>query len=146
VNPDGAGPSGPVFVAAGVIEAIIRHAQREAPRECCGLLVGNEFRIDESVPTTNIASDPSLFLIDPAEHIDLNRRLRGTLRSVAGAYHSHPNGPPAPSRRDVAEAHYPEFLYLIVSLVGDPLMPVCAYRIRDREAVEVILVDEGRMS
>ena len=48
--------------------------------------------------------------------IAVNRRLRGTPRSVIGAYHSHPRTEAVPSPRDIAEAHYPEFIWLIVSL------------------------------
>jgi proteasome lid subunit RPN8/RPN11 len=122
-----------------VFAAIVEHARREAPRECCGLLVGNRFHIDESVPAANIASEPTRFLIDPADHIALNRRLRGSGREVVGAYHSHPNDPPVPSPRDITEAHYREFLHVIVSLVGDPETCVRGYRIRDGSVTPVAL-------
>jgi proteasome lid subunit RPN8/RPN11 len=135
----GGGPPESIQVAAAVIEAILEHARREAPRECCGLLVGDRFRIDESVPAANIAVEPSRFLIDPADHIALNRRLRGSGRDVVGAYHSHPNNSPVPSPRDIADAHYPEFLHIIVSLIGNPEMRVRGYRIRPAGVTEVAL-------
>ena len=62
---------------------------------------------------------PSRYQIEPQEHIDTNRRLRGTGRAVVGAYHSHPRTPAAPSPRDLAEAYYPDFVWLIVSLERD---------------------------
>jgi proteasome lid subunit RPN8/RPN11 len=68
------------------------------------------------VPARNVLAHPSRYQIDPQDHIDLNRRLRGTARSVIGAYHSHPRTPAVPSPRDLAEAHYPEFVWVIVSL------------------------------
>ena len=133
------GPRESVLVTPAVLAAMVEHAVREAPRECCGLLVGGRFRIDESVPATNIATEPSRFLIDPAEHISLNRRLRRTGRDVVGVYHSHPSHPPVPSPRDVADAHYPEFLHIIVSLVGDPETRIRGYRIREGSVTEVAL-------
>jgi proteasome lid subunit RPN8/RPN11 len=102
-----------------VLAAVESQARQEAPNECCGLLVGTHDGIDEAVPTRNILSDPSRYQIDPQQHIAINRRLRGTPRSVVGVYHSHPRSEAVPSPRDLAEAHYPEFIWLIVSLAGD---------------------------
>jgi proteasome lid subunit RPN8/RPN11 len=69
------------------------------------------------------------FRINPAEHIDLNRRLRGSGRTVVGVYHSHVRSAAEPSPSDVAEASYPEFVHVIVSLAGDSTTSVRAYRI-----------------
>ena len=49
-------------------------------------------------------------------------------RSIVGAYHSHPLSPAEPSASDVAEASYPDFVHLIVSLLP-PAPEVRAYRI-----------------
>ena len=118
------------------------HAAREAPNECCGLLVGRSRTIDEAVPVRNVLDSPTRYAIDPAEHIALNRRLRGSGRSVIGAYHSHPRSEPVPSPRDVAEAHYPEFVWLIVSLRGE--MPEWrAFRISDGRVVALRVVSTG---
>jgi proteasome lid subunit RPN8/RPN11 len=112
-----------------VIDAIVAHAREAAPLECCGLLVGSPERIDESVPTRNVDPIPSRFRVDPEAHIELNRRLRRTGVAVVGAYHSHPFTGAEPSPSDIEEAHYPEFIYVIVSLV-DPATPrVRAYRL-----------------
>src|SRR5690242_13556555 len=99
-----------VTIAAAAFDALIAHARREAPNECCGLLIGSPSRIDESIAARNVAASPSRFLIDPSEHIAINRRLRGSSREVVGTYHSHPHSPAEPSPTDVAEAYYPEFV------------------------------------
>jgi proteasome lid subunit RPN8/RPN11 len=99
-----------------VLSVVGAHARREFPNECCGLLVGTSQSIDEAVPTRNELAHRSRYQIDPRAHIALNRRVRGTGRSVVGAYHSHPATPAEPSPRDLAEAQYPEFVWLIVSL------------------------------
>jgi proteasome lid subunit RPN8/RPN11 len=125
-----------VHILAAVLEALTVHARREAPNECCGFLVGTPDRIDESVAVANVAASPTRFRIDPAEHIALNRRLRGSGRSIVGVYHSHPTGRAEPSPTDIAEAHYPEFVHLIVSLT-DSHTTIRAYDIREGRATAV---------
>ena len=102
-----------------MIHDIVEHAVAALPGESCGLLVGSEGAIVESVRATNIADDPTgRFLIDPKDHIDGRRRARSRGLAVVGFYHSHPQSPPQPSATDVAEASYPLHLYLIVSLAA----------------------------
>jgi proteasome lid subunit RPN8/RPN11 len=108
---------------------MIAHAREEAPNECCGLLAGQPRRVDEVVPCTNLDASPVRFRLDPKQHIDTNRRLRGSASAVVGAYHSHPASPAMPSETDVAEAHYPEFVWIIVSLARAEAPDVRAYSI-----------------
>ena len=123
-----------------VLERLAAHAAAEAPLECCGLLVGTTSLIDESVPTANIAASPVRFQVDPRDHLHLQRTLRGTPRAIVGSYHSHPASQPVPSPTDVAQAHYPEFVHVIVSLAspGDP--EIRAFRIRSGNVAAVDLV------
>jgi [CysO sulfur-carrier protein]-S-L-cysteine hydrolase len=125
-----------VRIGAEVLQAIAAHAWSEVPNECCGLLVGGGGAIVDAVPARNVLAHPARYQIDPQDHIATNRRLRGTDRTVVGAYHSHPRSPAVPSPRDLEEAHYPEFVWLIVSLVSDP-PEFRGYRIRDGRAVEI---------
>jgi len=96
------------------------HAREEAPVECCGLLLGTSSEIVGSVRTRNAASDPSRFLIDPADHINGRRDARNRGLNVVGFYHSHPRSAADPSVTDRAEASYRDHLYLIVGLAPDP--------------------------
>jgi proteasome lid subunit RPN8/RPN11 len=122
--------------------AIIAHARREAPNECCGLLIGRELLIDEAVPARNLCASPTRYLLDPADHIATNRRLRHTSRSVMGAYHSHPSSPPVPSETDSTEAFYHEFVWMIVSLV-EPGGEVAAFKLTNGELTPVGLLLES---
>jgi proteasome lid subunit RPN8/RPN11 len=107
-------------IAAGVLDAIVAHARDAAPHECCGLLIGSAEAIVEATRAANIADGPtSRFLIDPEDHIAGRREARRRGLDVVGFYHSHPDAPATPSDTDVAEASYPEHLYLIVSLAAD---------------------------
>jgi proteasome lid subunit RPN8/RPN11 len=125
-----------IRIAAAVIDAIVDHARREAPNECCGLLVGSVGAIERAVPTRNAASSPTRYLVDPSEHFALIRELRGTGSDIAGAYHSHPGSPAIPSPSDIAEA-WPEFLYVIVSLEDEARPDVRAFRIADGNYIPV---------
>jgi desampylase len=110
--------------------AIVAHARRDAPAECCGLLVGQGDVVDECVPCRNVHPTPrTRYLLDPADHIATRRRLRGTDRAVLGCYHSHPRSSPHPSATDLAEALYPDFIWVIVSLAAADSEEVAAYRI-----------------
>ena len=122
--------------------ALVAHARDEAPNECCGLLVGLADAIEEAVRTRNLESSPMRFRVDPRDHIALNRRLRPTSQRVIGAYHSHPRSPATPSASDTAEAFYPEFIYLIVSLAVPDRPDICGYRVirRNLEPVELVRV------
>jgi len=128
-----------VLVGSAILTEVVDHARREAPNECCGLLVGTASKIEECVPLTNVAASPTRFLIDPREHIALNRRLRGSGREVIGTYHSHPAGEARPSATDIAESHYPEFIHVIVSLADPEHADVRAYRIHGSDVRPVAL-------
>ena len=123
----------------GTVRAeIVAHARAEAPRECCGLLVGHGRLVDECVRSPNVDPNPNRYEIDARLHVATNRRLRGSGREVVGAYHSHPHSPAWPSPSDVAEAYYPEFIWIIASLAGaDPELK--AFRVADGRAIELAI-------
>jgi proteasome lid subunit RPN8/RPN11 len=122
------------------LDAIVDHARRDAPNECCGLLIGSEHRIDEAVPARNARSSPTRYEVDPSDHFAVIRRVRREGRAVVGAYHSHVLAPPVPSPTDVAEAYDEQLLHVIVSLQNPPDAEVRAYRIRNGNFHEVPLV------
>ena len=127
------------MILQSAIDAIVAHARQTAPDECCGLLVGTGARIDEAVHARNLEAGPTRYRIDPADHIALIKRLRGTDRAILGVYHSHPRSSGVPSASDVAEAFYPDFVYLIVSLAAADRPECRAWRIRDGAAEEIRL-------
>ncbi len=101
--------------------AMVAHARREAPNECCGLLVGRKRHVVLAVPMTNAGARPRTgFRIDPAEHFAVRRVLRGLTPAleIVGVYHSHPSGPATPSARDISESHYPHWWFVIVGRSG----------------------------
>jgi len=126
---------GLVEIPEHVLDAIVAHAQAELPNECCGLLIGAGLTIHRAVGTRNLASSPTRYLVDPNDHFQAIRSARAEGLKVIGAYHSHPGSPPFPSPRDLAEAHFPDFVHVIVSVAqtgerGD----VRAYRVEEGHA------------
>jgi proteasome lid subunit RPN8/RPN11 len=106
---------------------MLQHARDEAPRECCGLLIGKDSSIVRSVRARNLDSMATRYRIDPEDHFAAIRGARAERLEVVGAYHSHPSSAAVPSPTDIAQADSgPDFLYVIVSLLDDD---VRGYRI-----------------
>ncbi len=108
----------PVIFRSGAIADAVAHAQAEAPRECCGLLLGTPGRVERAFRARNALHSRTRYLVNPADHFEALRSARADGLEVVGAYHSHPASPPTPSPRDHAEASYPGFVYLIVGNVA----------------------------
>jgi proteasome lid subunit RPN8/RPN11 len=103
-------------IQADTLAEIFAHARQALPAECCGLLVGTGDVIREAVRIANVAVAPDRrYELDPKEHIDARRAARQRGLEVLGFYHSHPRSAPEPSATDLAEASYPDHVYLIVS-------------------------------
>jgi proteasome lid subunit RPN8/RPN11 len=134
-----------ISCAPGVLEAIANHARHDAPRECCGLLIGHEDRIEEAEPVVNRAADPlRRYEIDPNDFLAAVKRCRGTTRSVVGVYHSHPRTDAEPSESDCAEAFGP-FLYIIAGPVAaEAPAPVRAYRWENGNFRSICLVPDAQ--
>jgi desampylase len=120
------------------LTAIVAHARRDAPNECCGLLIGRPAEILEAVPASNGASDPTKrYEISPVDYFSQIRRCRrineqqGERFAVVGAYHSHPRGSHEPSETDDAQA-FRDFVFVIVGLGGSAGgMQIGAYTLSD---------------
>jgi [CysO sulfur-carrier protein]-S-L-cysteine hydrolase len=123
-------------------EEIVAHARREAPRECCGLLVGRGGAIEEAVRARNLADAPTRYFMDPRDHFDALRHARSRGVDVLGFYHSHPHSAAWPSETDRAEAHYADHVYLIVSLADDE-PDVRLFRLVDGNFLELMFVTVG---
>ena len=103
-----------VNIAAALVERLLSEAAVDPTREICGLLYGNEGRIEGAEWTPNVADDPDrTFEIEPAALFMAIRLERQGGPRLIGHYHSHPNGSAEPSPRDLAAAE-PGKLWLII--------------------------------
>lgn len=103
-----------VQVSTAALQHIRRHARASADHEVCGLLFGQEFRIDEARACANRAMTPATnFEIDAGALIAALREHRAGGARLIGYYHSHPRGSAVPSSRDAADAAPDGMLWLI---------------------------------
>jgi proteasome lid subunit RPN8/RPN11 len=124
-----------INIPAAVVNDMLAHARQDAPRECCGLLIGKGEDVVRTVRARNLDAKAARYLIDPEDHFAAIRSAREAGLEVIGAYHSHPSSAPIPSATDIAEANSgTDFLYVIVSLVNDE---VRTYRIADGQSVRI---------
>lgn len=108
-----------LWLTPELARALAQHAQTESPQECCGVLAGQSGDVREIIPIKNVSPTPKVaFEMSPHE---LAQALTGLERrglTLVGFYHSHPQTAPIPSGRDIAESHYPDAAYVIISLQG----------------------------
>lgn len=105
-------------------DGMVDHARAGAPEEVVGVLAGErgeaESVAERRYPAENAAATPETrYEIAPAEELELLQRVDEAGLDVVGFYHSHPNGPLAPSETDARLAAWPRYSYVIVSLAGE---------------------------
>lgn len=99
------------------------HARREAPCECCGILVGRRTPDGRdvlevlAVANTWEGDRHTRFMVDPKAHLRAQREARERRLEIVGFYHSHPEGFAEPSAFDT-ELAWPEHSYVIVAIDG----------------------------
>ncbi len=126
-----------IRLSADHLQHLRAAAARAYPRECCGLILGRaevsgDVSVTRLIAATNIDPRPEYgFEVDPAVHFALRRELRAAPNgeTLLGHYHSHPDAPPHPSARDLAEANDPGLIWLIIAIAKGRPGPIAAWRI-----------------
>jgi proteasome lid subunit RPN8/RPN11 len=96
-------------------ELLCAEAERHAPEEACGLLSGQGERVQAVIPVTNALHSQFRYRMEPGEQLKAFLEIERQEWELIGIYHTHPRGPDGPSQTDIAEAYYPESVYLILS-------------------------------
>jgi proteasome lid subunit RPN8/RPN11 len=127
-----------------IAEKIRRHAEREYPEECCGVLLGRltgaEREVIEARACANAAPPEARrtrYAIAPAELIAAQRAARERGLAIVGFYHSHPDHPAQPSATDRAEAAWPDSVYLIVAVSAAGAGEMSAFQLSGDAATKV---------
>lgn len=120
-------------------DAIVAQARSEHPNEACGLLAGSDGAATRLMPMTNAERSPVLYRIDPKEQLRAFNEIEDEGLDLVGIYHSHTRSAAYPSATDVAQAYYPEAVYLIVSLADPDAADLRGYRILEGRITEVEL-------
>ena len=143
------GPSS-VRLPIAIRDAIVAHARAEAPTEGCGIVVGDRPAGEGGVarrwvPLRNAAASPVRYSIDPDELLRLTIETDDADEVFWAIVHSHVASPARPSPTDLREAHYPDSLYILVSLspseadAGTGELSLRAWRIVDGGVHEVAI-------
>ena len=109
-----------MFISASVRNDLVNYMQRCVPYEGVGLLATSttapKLAAHRFYPGRNVDASPHRYTMDPIDVLralhDMERRRMRLMAIV----HSHPDTPPVPSARDLAEAEVPGALSLIVGL------------------------------
>ena len=128
-----------IHIGQAHLERLIRHATRQQPSECCGLLIGKSegagTRVERIVEARNIAKGDHTrsYQIDWSTLLTAMAELRRQPERIVGFYHSHPDGSARPSRRD-AESAWPNQSYLILAMQGDGCSSVTSWTLSHADA------------
>lgn len=132
-----------------IAHAVRAHARAEAPREACGIIIGNAPAASGGaplrwIPTTNVLASSTLYEIDSAQLLRISLDADDAGECIWGIVHSHVASPAIPSVTDTSVAGYPDALYLLVSLSPSQVAPdgepgIRAWWIVERDAIEVPL-------
>jgi len=105
-----------------LLDAIRAHGRDTYPEECCGFLLGtfategNHVRATRRVANRQDANRERRYTITPRDFLAAEREARERGMDIVGIYHSHPDHPARPSPTDLAEATFPGYTYVIVSV------------------------------
>jgi [CysO sulfur-carrier protein]-S-L-cysteine hydrolase len=140
-----------VSLPRAIREAIVAEARDAIPNEACGIVIGDRAAADGGralrwVPLANASASPYRYSIDPADLLQLTIETDDAGEVFWAIVHSHVASPARPSPTDVRESHYPDVLYVVLSLdpreadpqTGEPGLR--AWRIVDGGVHEVRLV------
>ena len=132
-----------------------RHAEREYPHECCGLLVGriadegHTREVVELYPVANTYTEAERhhrMQIPPLAYARAERQFAPRGLGVVGNYHSHPDHPAVPSQFDLAHlAPWPTMSYVVVSVEQGRAVDVRSWELapdRSRFTEEQMTEDE----
>jgi proteasome lid subunit RPN8/RPN11 len=134
-----------VRLSTDLVQAIVDHARADYPNEACGVIVGDREPAAGGValrwvPMRNEYASPLRYRIHAEDLYPVLVEVDDTDdRSFWAIVHSHVRSAAYPSPTDVAQAVFPDALYILVSLEADD-PTLAAYRILDGAIFPVELV------
>ena len=131
-----------------IIEELIAQAQKDAPNESCGYLLGSltpnpspkgegdfEALVTENYWMENIDHSSEHFSFAPKDQFAALRYAREHGLKIIANWHSHPASPSRPSQEDLRLANDPTIRYAILSLLdGEPKLN--SFKILNGEVVD----------
>lgn len=105
-----------------ILDAIRTHGADAYPEEGCGFLLGtiedghNHVHRIRRVANRQPENRERRYQITPDDYREAQEHAQTEGLDIVGFYHSHPDHPARPSETDLAEATFPGYTYVIVSV------------------------------
>ena len=100
-----------------IYDGMIAHCRKDYPNEACGFLGGSDGKAEKLYPLPNAAASPIYYRPGDKEMIAAINDIDDQEKELVAIFHSHVASPPDPSPTDRREAHYPDAVYIIISLM-----------------------------
>lgn len=126
-------------IPAYVFEQMLEQAKAQVPIEVCGILAGNDSKVEKLYKMTNADNSSNHFMMEPKEQFAVVKDIRSAGLEMLAIYHSHPETPARPSAEDIRLALTPDVIYVIASLQGANAPAVKSFLIEDGNVTEVPL-------
>ena len=123
-------------IPQNIIYELIAQAQKDAPDESCGYLLGTaDGNVTENYWMENIDHSSEHFSFAPKDQFAALRYAREKGLKILANWHSHPASPSRPSQEDLRLANDPTIRYAILSLLdGQPKLN--SFKILNSEVVD----------
>ena len=119
---------------------MVDHVKAQFPNEGCGLLAGQDNRIEAVYCLDNVDRSPTRYTIDPRGHFEALQDAERRGWDLIGAFHSHVYAAAYPSPTDIAKAAEPDWLWVVIGSV-ESSPEIRAFRIvGDRVMEEELIV------
>ena len=122
-----------------IFKDMLEQAIEEAPIEACGILAGDNGRVEKFYKMRNSEQRRDHFMMSPEEQFAVVKDIRSVSLEMLAIYHSHPETPARPSDEDVRFAVTPGVIYVILSLMDNNPV-VKGFRIEDDSINEVPVI------
>ena len=125
-----------MIIPQNIIDELIAQAQKDAPNESCGYLLGTaDGNVTENYWMENIDHSSEHFSFAPKDQFAAMRYAREKGLKILANWHSHPASPSRPSQEDLRLANDPTIRYAILSLLdGEPKLN--SFKILNGEVVD----------
>lgn len=114
------------------MKKIREHAEKEYPKECCGVLLGNKHqtKVQEIYQARNVDTTDRQklhFVINPLELYRVEKEAEKRKMEIIGFYHSHADYPAVLSEEDKSSM-LSQCLYMVVSVENGVCTDIKSYR------------------
>jgi len=117
-----------------IYDGMVEDCLKGVPNEACGFLGGTKDDVATRLyPLTNEAASPVFYRPSSREMIATFSDMDQNDIDLVAIYHSHVATDPYPSATDRREAHYPDAVYIIVSLTNPDKPSTKGYLIHKKD-------------